>query len=206
MESEQTYGKRLHKAAREDFKNFWSRHRVWVTIATLTSPFLVQSKNHGWRSLLTSRETFESVGLALGLSLIGNYLIALWGGARSIDTALRGDLAKKTQDIQRLTPRRNQADEYYHNLAAASVANLSENAKKVMREIWSHNEICARAGKMALAGLTVPETTTILQRDLASVPFVRTSHGKIEGSMSWEMCWEIVPAYKEVLRELLFPE
>jgi hypothetical protein len=34
------YGKRLHKAAREEFRNFWSAYRYWLVLATLIAVVL----------------------------------------------------------------------------------------------------------------------------------------------------------------------
>src|SRR5579863_5691097 len=118
MESEVTYGRRLRKAAYEDFRNFWSGHRLWVTFATLVSPFLAQAKTYGWASLLTLHETLESATYALGLSLAGNCLIALWGGAKSLDAGLHAKIQQ-----------RNPAEEHHFRIAREIIEKLTEKDK-----------------------------------------------------------------------------
>lgn len=109
MKPESTYRKRLRMAALQNLGKFWSSHRLWVTFSAFVAPFLIQANKHGWCSLLTFAETAESAVLALGLSILGNIVIALYGGTKTLDNELRGKvneqsaaLLKLSQDTERL--------------------------------------------------------------------------------------------------------
>jgi hypothetical protein len=159
MESEVSYGKRLHKAAREDFKTFWSGHRSWVTFSTLISPFLVQVKVLGWASLLTGYETLESAVLALGLSLAGNYVIALWGGAKSLDAGSRAAIAERDKQIHQREkeisglsskPHRTPAEEHHFREAEAMLQKLPDAAKSILQYSWTNNDLRPSAERQGI--------------------------------------------------------
>jgi|SRR5579862_4339088 len=106
MEPEATYGKRLHKAARKDFKSFWSAHRWWSALISLISAgagVLIQMAILGTGSVVNLALTLS---IALGfllLSLIGNYLISLRRAAEALDTGLREEIRTKESALLELS-------------------------------------------------------------------------------------------------------
>src|ERR1035441_2278112 len=80
------YGKRLHRAARLEFRKFWSDYRLWVFAASaFLAPIALQAARHGMRSVLNVGETLENGLLGAVFSLVGTYLIAMRKGAETLD-------------------------------------------------------------------------------------------------------------------------
>ena len=103
MEPESNYGKRLHKAARQDFRKFWSTHRLWATLSTLAvtvSVIGIQVAYRGVGSMANVEQTIVNGVVGLGIALIGNYLIAMRRGAESLDSGLRNEIHEKNSALQ----------------------------------------------------------------------------------------------------------
>jgi hypothetical protein len=209
MEPEQTYGKRLHRAAREDFRKFWSGHRVWVTVATLISPFLMQWKNHGWGSLLTAQDTLESGGLALGLSIVGNYLIALWGGASSLDAGLQETIVDKEAELaqhkdkistlETAQARKNPYDEHLDRTIREALAKLDLKQQEFVRHLLDahrmNNADVHNAGFPTIPNLVIGKTgQTLIHFD---------SHRPGNGLIEMDRFYYINPGNREAIRNVL---
>src|SRR5689334_12358248 len=103
---ESPYGKRLRVAAGKEFKTFWSAYRWFGTVVAFLTPFGVQLHNHGPQSMLNMADVAESGLLGLAISLAGNYITALYKGAKAIDTGQRNELAASEHTIAQLTEHR----------------------------------------------------------------------------------------------------
>jgi hypothetical protein len=204
MNPELSYGKRLRNAAHQDFWNFWSSHRMWVTFSTLVTPFLIQAETHGWNSLLTLRETLESAAFALGLSLAGNCLIALWGGAKSLDAGLRSIIQQQEHMISDRDKQIQQDPAEEHHLSAASeiVGTLALKDKQVLMHLWTTGLLKGRRGiPQPIADLSVDEVKEILVR-LSATPLVNWQRDR-DYTSPYET-WEIPVGYKNAIAKLLF--
>lgn len=105
-----TYGKRLHEAAREDFRRFWSSYRYFVTfIAVFLSPAILQIFRHGFRSIINLRETLVNGLVGFVLSIIGTYAIAIWRGAEALDSGLQKDISKHKHSLAEMQESLNDA-------------------------------------------------------------------------------------------------
>jgi len=101
----ESYGKRLHRAARKDFKTFWSAHRRWSTFIALLATVagvLLQMVFLGVGSVARVELTVTTAVASLIVSLIGHYLIAMRRGAEMLDTELRNEteaeVARRVQE------------------------------------------------------------------------------------------------------------
>jgi hypothetical protein len=117
-----TYGERLHKAARREWKTFWSGYRAFVTIVAILSPIIIQILRHGVRSVVNVDETLANGFIGLCVSLVGTYLIAIRKGAENLDVLRADELAGRDSKIQELTiklqvPKRSDVDEHHFRMA-----------------------------------------------------------------------------------------
>jgi len=103
MEPESNYGKRLHKAARQEFRKFWSAHRLRAILSTLAVTVSVIGIQVAYRGVGSVEQTIVSGVVGLGVSLIGNYLIAMRRGAESLDSGLRDEIHEKNSALQNQT-------------------------------------------------------------------------------------------------------
>jgi hypothetical protein len=153
---EESYGKRLRKAARKDFRQFWSSHRSWVTFVSLLSPSLILVLRYGWHSLLNLRSILESAGLGIVLSVIGNYVIALWRAAESLDAGLQAQIhsrdaaiadreetiKKQEEKIQAFAqPKRNAADQHHYNKAKAFLDKHGPKFVAALQHLRNHGDL-----------------------------------------------------------------
>lgn len=210
----------MWNAVSADLGNFWSGHRIWVTIATLAAPFIIQAETHGWRSLLTLVETLESAALALGLSVAGNLVLSFFVGAKSLDAGLCAQIEKRDKTItdqgieiqqheQKLValiekPQRTPAQEHHFRQAQSELQKLPDHAKIALRHIWSSEVLHELPGGMIIIpGLKREQSNDAMAGELGSSPLVRvTATPHPSGDRRY---WEIAPAFRDALSELLFP-
>jgi hypothetical protein len=160
MGPEPTYGKRLHRAAREDFKGFWSLYRYWVTVATgLFSPILIQLYRHGWRSVVNLDETVTSVVVGLLVSMGGTYLIAMRRGAETLDAGLRNEVTGHNSAASRLSEEVQKLQEQLTNPPISRIEQsrrdsvgqklqlfpsaYAETAKSILKYVLEHGQVNA---------------------------------------------------------------
>ncbi|MEO7143686.1 MAG: hypothetical protein ABI165_09315, partial [Bryobacteraceae bacterium] len=75
---EETYGKRLHAAARKEFRSFWSDYRWWLWIVGMVNfPLLVSAIRHLRGSMFDLGVALIYSGLSLVVSMAGTYAIAM---------------------------------------------------------------------------------------------------------------------------------
>ena len=198
MEQEQRYGKRLQKAAREDFRSFWSAHRWWSTIVALlaaTAGILIQISVLGVGSVANLELTITTGVGALAVSLLGNYLIAMRRGAERLDSELRGQIAEQNKLITQ-QPTRTPTEQHYYQVSKAEWDVLSVGAKQIVRHIWAHQTFAAGE---PIAGLDTGDVMVALLGELSTVCFLRKRD--LPGYPIW---WEPVPAYRSAIEELLY--
>jgi hypothetical protein len=198
---ELAYGRRLREAALNDLRNFWSAHRRWVTICTIVSPFIIQGFTHGWASLLLLRDNLVAATCGLLLSLIGNFLIALWCGAKSLDAALQEKI--RQQDLAIQEGRQDPAGEHHLRAARGIVERLSRIEKQVLADLWTRGPIKYRRGTSLcrVNGMEIGEHRNILAR-LVSTTLVSWERDR-DYTAPYET-WEIAAGYKVALGSLLF--
>src|SRR5260370_415012 len=118
MTQELNYGKRLHKAAREYFKAFWSAHRLWATFANAIAPLVLVA------ILATLRRSGNMVSVpwivtiavaSVVISLFGNYIISMWRGAKTLDVGLHGQIEQRDKTI---TGRETEVEQKEQTIAA----------------------------------------------------------------------------------------
>jgi hypothetical protein len=153
---EPAYRKRLLLAASKDFKQFWSSHRSWVTVVSLLSPSFIQVLRYGWPSLLNLRSILESAALGIVLSIMGNCVIALWRGAKSLDAGLQAQIhsrdaviADREETIKEqkekiqifAQPKRNAADQYHYDKAKAFLDKRGPKFLGALQHLRNHGDL-----------------------------------------------------------------
>jgi hypothetical protein len=149
---EPSYGKRLHKAARKDFKNFWSVHRWWTVLVSIMSAgvgVLIQVAILGTSSVLNLELTVTTAAGALVVSLIGNYIIAMRRGAEALDAERVGEIRSKDtkildreKEIRALAkPPRTGAEQHYYEIAKLALAKHGPEAMKILYHMRTHDGI-----------------------------------------------------------------
>jgi hypothetical protein len=133
------YGKRLHAAARRDFRRFWSDYRWWLTIVGFFNlPIIVQ--------VIHRKNTLIDWGLAciyalvsLSLSLLGSYAIAMRRGAEALDSQqskMISDLAEQNSKLHDVAhPKVSPEEERKRKLVADKLKHFNQKSKRVMRYI-----------------------------------------------------------------------
>ena len=97
-----SYGKRLHKAARQEFRRFWSLYRYWATVTSaVIIPMGFQILRRGIHSVNVA-DTVETGIASLVISMFGSYVIAMRRGAENLDTSLRSDIDDRNITIGHL--------------------------------------------------------------------------------------------------------
>src|SRR5271155_1674579 len=134
---EQTYRSRLWRAALKNLREFWSSHRIWVTLSALVLPFAAQVVAHGWASL---RQLWDNVLIAsagLALAVAGNCVIALWGGAKSLDASLREEIRRRDIELAAISERAqpDPAGEYHLRAARQAVEKLTMREKLILQNL-----------------------------------------------------------------------
>jgi len=110
-----------------------------------------------------------------------------------------------------LERKRDPAKAYHHGIAKDVLAGLSDDAKKVLRHLWTRDKIVQRyqvAGReyddtFQMAGISGSDLRGILEKlvalELVHYACTRDHVGVLHS-------WEITPGFKGVLGELLFTE
>jgi hypothetical protein len=182
---QEPYGKRLHRAARVEFRRFWSAYRWWITAVGLV--FAVIS---GEFRLLHKAGTVYDFLAALGWSLLtllasaaGCYVIAIRKGAEALDAAQANSLIGVQRDTKAL---RQEVDSLRHtpwlSTLEQSRRDLVENAFRkrspehlpldlaVLRHLLLHGN--DNPGQVARGVL---DAGTVLPKDIRSDLAVRPS-------------------------------
>jgi hypothetical protein len=113
----------------------------------------------------------------------------------------RTTIEKLTAPIGEAGPKRSKIDESHFQIAKQHLDSLSEPVKHVIRCIYS-NEGFVGGRVPPIPGVTQEQVNDILNRRLAHVPFIRRVDRNDPG-LGLRATWEIVPAYKAVLGDLL---
>jgi hypothetical protein len=194
MGPEPSYGKRLHAAARKDFKAFWSAHRWWSSIITVVSAgaaVLLQIAILGTGTVANLALTLSVAVGGLLISLIGNYLISMRRGAEQIDTGLQQQikendlaLAESGQNIKTLqerlakpplSPIEQGRRELVDQKLRSFPANQLELAKAVLRYVLDH-------GTVPTSGLIFDDLLGgVSNPDLISIVLEKAVHDQLLG-------------------------
>jgi len=89
---EDSYGKRLHRAAREDFSRYWSGHRWLGWVAAGIVSLLAGIWLHG---VNVAKYIDVLPALVLLLTIILSYLYSRRKGAEALDLALQNDITQR---------------------------------------------------------------------------------------------------------------
>jgi hypothetical protein len=103
MELLPNYWKRLHKASREDFKAYWSAHRLWATFANAIAPFvtvLILASLRWGGNMISVPWIVTLAAMSFVISLIGNYLIAMRHAAKSLDAGLQDKITEERRESE----------------------------------------------------------------------------------------------------------
>lgn len=96
------------------------------------------------------------------------------------------------------------ANDYHYQQADEALKKLSDNAKAVVRYIYSHEKIdTGHTGRISIAGMNADATASVLHSELGGVPFIRVTR-EPDPMSGTRFYWEIVPGYKKALGDLLF--
>jgi hypothetical protein len=214
---EQTYRKRLLVAAWEDFRKFWSAHRYWVTfVSLLLSPLIIQVLRYGLPSLLSTQNILESAALGIGLSIIGNVLIAVWTGAKSLDAGLHEKIQhrdvivaardqtieEQDEKIRSITePKRTPAEQHHYDTAKKTIERLGPSCVVALRHLKTH-------GRLIIGTFGSPLPPGIPRDDVIRIYDECFGAGLVtarDNPSQGERMFEIAPTMNAVLDELLYP-
>jgi hypothetical protein len=223
MEAIENDGKFVPKAApcggRKEFKTFWSPHRWLVTIVMLLAPVGFQIASHGVRSVLNMAETIESGLIGLAVSLIGNYFIAMWKAAETLDAESRSELATtrarleaESQRVVVLTseiaalraPKRTSKQEHDYNHAKQALEPIGEKGRIALQFLMTHE-------KLSFGFYDPPVTFPMPTQELRDILRTASDNGLVTirherlHPMEPQMVYEIAPGMKAALEELLHP-
>lgn len=142
------------------------------------------------------------VGIVLVVSIV-QAPARLDGEQRSQLVDNRATIENLNHRIEELEtePKRSKIDEENFRTAKQSWDGLSEQVRQVIRCIYTHDGLIG--GRVPpIPGVTKEQVNDILNNRLADVPFVRRVDRNDPGR-GLRATWEIVPAYKAVLGDLL---
>lgn len=139
--------------------------------------------------------------IGLVLSIVVSVFIALFNGAKSMDTDLHDEREKLKVQLNEARGQHDPSEDYHLQVAAAELGKLSIDAKKVLQSLFSHERIVK--GRIPLIpGIGTQEAETFLE-EMSNTPLVRRSD-TFEPGMGTRLCWEIVPGFKSALGQSLF--
>jgi cell division protein FtsB len=213
------YGKRLHAAARTDFKRFWSDYRWWITIVGFFNlPLVIQ--------VVLGKHTMVDFGVAciyavisLIFSLLGSYVIAMRRGAESLDTHWQQRIGQRNEQLDterervknlnaeiedlKKKPGRSIPDERDFNAVKSLLEKHQEDDKTVLGFLLKVGKMKQSHG-WNLAPLPkgfTHDRTQIALNKLAQDDLVIRENTNIPGG--WELVWQVAPWAIQHLRELL---
>jgi hypothetical protein len=195
------YPTRLRRQSLAEFRTFWSASRNWVSaVGLFASPTVIQCVGAGWKNIPAIGEAVMDGLIGVIVSLCGTGLIALWKGAKTLDADLHSRIAK-LEDLHRnlgAKPTRSAAEEHYYQVARTELANVSEQSKAVLRHSWEHGRLEAGL-QLNVPDLHAGQIMNLLNGELSRVSFIRKreEHG-------YNIWWEPVPAYTDVVEDLLY--
>jgi hypothetical protein len=128
------YGKRLHAAARKDFRGFWSDYRWWITIVGFFNLPLIVQAIRGIHTMFDFGVACAYGLVSLTLSLVGSYAIAMRKGAEDLDS-------QKNKTISNLTEQNSKL----HDVAYPKVSQGEDRRRKLIPKsgAFSVSEACA---------------------------------------------------------------
>jgi len=221
MDPKATYGKRLRKAAREDFVKFWSAHRSWVTLVTLlvaSSAVAIQVLYRGVGSMANVEQTLVTGLVGLVVSMAGNCIISTWRGAKNLDANLHdeikhrdgtisereNDIQEKERSIQAILqkPKRTAAEEHHYALAIVALRELGPNGEAILRHLAIHGTlIFGNYNPQLPQGFNGGQTREILEMCVAKQLVTVRSERHPAG---YDYIYEISAGMKTALDELLY--
>jgi hypothetical protein len=232
--NEPTYGKRLHAAARKDFKAYWSAHRWWasgVTLIVASLAIVIQIVYQGAGSMANLEQTAVTGIIGLAVSLVGNYLISMRRGAEALDIDRISEIEKRDtgnreileasaaqsselrRKIEQLTPpKRTPAEQHAYDAATAALKEFGESRRDIekalrhlrMRETWTYSS--APVNTSAPEGMTIQDFRVYLNL-CAGKSLVTVNQGeKHQAGSYWvyDEVFSIAPGMKAALDELLY--
>ncbi len=231
--NELPYRVRWYRAAVDDTKEYWTAHRTSTTIASpIIVAFLwTIFKPWDWGAVVSVIIIAVLAFAGLWVVVFVGSMIRtpakldaaaatahadeLDGISRTHDLALQEKESKigsvnlelqkqesKTAELE--AANRDRANNYHYQQADEALKKLSDNAKAVVRHIYSREKIdTGHTGRVSIAGMTSDATMNILRSDLGGVPFIHASQ-ELDAMSGTKFYWEIVPGYKKALGELLF--
>ena len=207
-----SYGKRLHKAARAEFRSFWSAYRYWLVLATLIAVVLVHFALHGIGSGWLA-DTLLSTLTGFLLSLMGTYVIAMRRAAEVLDLRRQGEISDRDHSITKLNGQlveltSDPAVQHHYREAEEALRKISDPAREVLKHLWSRGRISRRPQVLGreYQGFEIPTVSGIvLQRaleELVNLQIVnKTQDRDFVGEITW---WEIPPGFMNPLGKLLY--
>lgn len=135
------------------------------------------------------------------------FMVSIVLAPAKLDAELQREAQERDQTIRTLSekPKRAPAEEQYHNDAREILANVSAQAKRVMRHILEHEKLLA-GPEYQVRAMTNDEVRSILEGELAGEPVCRIVVKRSAQMPLRTVWWEITPAYRLVLGELLYPD
>jgi hypothetical protein len=212
-----TYGKRLHAAARKDFKTYWSVHRWWATGVTLVIAcvaIVIQILFQGTGSVANLEQTVVTGIVGLAVSLVGNYLISMRRGAEALDTAGGMESSNLRKQIEQLTPpKRTPLEEHHYFKAKAALDQFGELRPEIetaLCHLRTH-EMLKFSGFTAPAapqGMNARDLRAYLNLCVAqSLVTVNQGGLREDGPFpTYDEIFTIAPGMKLALDELLYPQ
>ena len=200
------YGKRLNRAALQEFRKFWSGFRLLVTWSGLVAPGILQVirivhsvLTHEEYSMISIVEAIESGAIGLVLSTCGTYLYSRRKGAESLD-------AEQSKQMEQLAAENAQLKIKPYDLFIAASAKekhdrTSAAGKALLRLLLEQEEI--EESRITIPGLDKNGVVKALNEclDLFLIKDTRTPY--IERVGSFRM-WSLVGTFREPLRGLLY--
>ena len=212
MTESESYRNRLRCATRLEFRKFWTAYRYWTIAAAFIASLVVQSI----RGLSVANVNLQDIlingllgaPIALALSVLGTYFIAMRKAAEALDTAAQSEITNRDNIISALRTeisesKLDRAEEYHYKVAEGEIATWTENCKEFVRRIYENHRISAGPDlKNRSRGIDEKELGKCIHKlDGSRIIKKNTSHDR--GTQIW---WEIVPEYRSAISKLLYTD
>jgi hypothetical protein len=162
--------------------------------------------------VISLADAIESGFVGLSLSLLGTYLYSRRKGAESLDATLHSKIdgcEKTISEQNRLLSKPDTAEEYHRRTARGHFANLSDDAKAVLRLLWTRGAVKIRLDDH---GMPLPGE---YETYLPGIPRARAELGNLSehGFVVYRrdrdftgpfIDWEIAGGYRSSLGDILF--
>ncbi len=145
------------------------------------------------------------VSFVVFLALVGMvFVVSIAIAPARLDCEAQKMIAERDVNIRKLTdkPKRSQAEEHYYQEAKEVVAKLSDPTKQVLRHLLTHEKL--DAGTYDKVDGRTPQEVVGILNEFHFSPGTRLVRKQVSHHprIVW---WEIVPGYRSVLAELLYP-